>query len=344
MKTLAKRFLMGVGLGFLGSMIYTKFKESRRYIDFEGNVVVITGGSRGLGLLLAKEFAQDGASIALLARDSEELLRAKNILQFECPDTLVHTYACDCTINSQVVDTVSHILHDFGSIDILINNAGVISSMPIENATAKDFEESIDTHFWGPFHMVEACLPHMTAGSRIVNISSIGGLIPVPHLAAYCTGKFALTGYSQSLRAELMKDGIYVTTVCPNLMRTGSIDHAKFKGQATKEYTIFAILDSLPLISQNAEKSAKEIREAVRWGKAELTISLTAKLAHRINVHFPEFFSDIIGLANRFLPEGTADRETQVEGRSAHTALAPSVLTRVSEKAARLNNEGEIHH
>lgn len=344
MNALSKKILTGLGIGLGSTFLYSKIRDNLRYVSFQGKVVVISGGSRGLGLLMAQEFAKAGASIALIARDPDELRRAQNIVQSKYPKTLVHTYECDCTQNFHVQETVSKILHDFGGIDVLVNNAGIISSMPVQNAAEKDFEDSLAIHFWGPYYLVQAIVPHMPRGSRIVNISSIGGLIPVPHLAAYCTGKFALTGYSRSLRNELIKDGIYVCTICPTLMRTGSIDHARFKGQVRKEYTLFSLTASMPLVSQSAERSARKIIKAAHYGQAELVISLNAKLAQLLDSHFPGLFSDMMSLANYLLPGPTADLDMTLEGKHAHTALSDSVLTRSSQQAALRNNEGQIRH
>ena len=341
MNSLGRKTLIGAGSLLAGRFIYNTVRDAIRARSFEHSVVVISGGSRGLGLLMGKEFAKEGASLALLARDEAELRRAQNIIQLAYPESLVHYYVCDCTKAEEVKSTIQEIMRTFGHIDVLVNNAGIISSMPIANATEKEFEESIATHFWGPYHLIQNCLPHLERGARIVNISSIGGKIPIPHLAPYCTGKFALVGYSETLRAELMDEGIYVTTVCPGLMRTGSVDHATFKGQVKKEYAWFSIMDSLPLITVNAERAAREIIQAARVGQAELRISFSTKLAIIAHAHFPDFFCDAISLANLFLPNHTEDKDLKVEGADAHSFISPSPLTALTNKAAARNNENE---
>ncbi|MBO9666838.1 MAG: SDR family NAD(P)-dependent oxidoreductase, partial [Bdellovibrio sp.] len=176
-------------------------------------------------------------------------------------------------------------------------------------------------------------------GARIVNIASIGGLVPVPHLAPYCTGKFALVGYSQTLRAELMRKGIYVTTACPGLMRTGSIDHAKFKGQIKKEYAWFSAISSMPLITTSAERAARQIVDATKIGQAEVTVQVSTKIAAIMQAHFPDLFSDFIALANLVLPGPGAPNNPAVEGKDAHSAVSPSVITTLSQRAATRNNE-----
>src|SRR5207302_995684 len=146
---------------------------------------------------------------------------------------------------------VDEVLDRFGRLHVLINNAGVIQVGPMEEMTLADYEDTMQTHFWAPLFTTLSVLPALRrqGEGRIVNISSIGGKIAVPHLLPYSASKFALTGFSEGLRAELLKDGIYVTTVCPGLMRTGSPRNADFKGQHRAEYAWFSISDSLPFFS-----------------------------------------------------------------------------------------------
>ena len=112
---------------------------------------------------------------------------------------------------------------------------------------------------------------------RIVNIASIGGKIAFPHLLPYSTSKFALGGYSEGLRAELTKHNIFVTTVCPGLMRTGSPRNALFTGK-TKRNMRFAISDSLPVVSISARTPARKILDACAHGDAEIHLGITAKI------------------------------------------------------------------
>jgi short-subunit dehydrogenase len=177
-------------------------------------------------------------------------------------------------------------------------------------------------------------------GGRIVNISSIGGKIGVPHLAPYCASKFALTGLSESLHAELARDGIYITTVCPGLMRTGSPFNAWFKGQHRDEFTWFAISGSMPAITVTGERAAAQIVEACRHGDAELVISWPAKLAVAANAVMPNVVAVAMELANRVLPDPTDEAgDLSHSGWQSHSKWAPSRLTRLSDRAAAANNE-----
>ena len=197
------------------------------------------------------------------------------------------------------------------------------------------------THFWGPLHMIVAALPHMRrqSGGRVVNISSIGGRIAVPHLVPYSASKFALVGLSDGLRVELARDNIVVTTVCPGLMRTGSPVNAMFKGQRPHEYAWFAISDSLPLASIDARVAARQIIEACRRGNAELVITVQAKLAILARTLVPEIFADAMALLNRLLPDPVPDGDEARPGKESESEWAPSKLTEPTYQAAAQNNE-----
>src|SRR4051812_39857815 len=191
----------------------------RRWMEMKGRVVLITGGSRGLGLLLAREFGLLGAKVAICARDMDELDRAVTDLTSYGIEVLAKQ--CDLLSEEQVKQTVECVTDYFGRIDVLVNNAGTIAVGPMETMTSEDYLESMGLHFWAPLHSSLAVLPQMKARGegRIVNISSIGGKIPAPHLLPYTAGKFALVGLSEGMRQELAKDNIFVTTVCPGLIR-----------------------------------------------------------------------------------------------------------------------------
>jgi NAD(P)-dependent dehydrogenase (short-subunit alcohol dehydrogenase family) len=313
--------------------------RQRRAFDLRGKTVLITGGSRGLGLVLARRFAADGANVAICARDVDELGKAREDLARRNASVL--TIPCDVTDRAQVERMVDVVDGRLGHIDVLVNNAGVIEVGPLEVMTVADFEEGMRTHFWGPLYATLAVLPEMKRrrDGRIVNISSIGGKISPPHLVPYNASKFALVGLSEGMRAELLKDGVYVTTVCPGLMRTGSPRNATFKGQHRAEYAWFTISDSLPLLSMSAYRAAAQIVRACRYGDAEVVLSLPAKLAVRFHGLFPGLTADFLGLANRLLPGPGGIGTGRAAGRDSESAAAPSVLTKLSDKAARQNNE-----
>lgn len=302
--------------------------------------MIITGGSRGLGLVMARRFADRGARIALLARDEPTLRRA----EAELKDTGAEVLALPCNVAdplaaARAVDTVAS---RFGAVDVLVNNAGIIQVGPLAHMERADFDEAMDTHFSGPLNMILAVLPHLRAagGGRIVNISSIGGRLAAPHLVPYSASKFALTGLSEGLAAELRAENILVTTVIPGLMRTGSPPNARYKGRHHREYAWFAIADSLPLLSIGARRAADKILRACRRGAPHLVVGVPAKAALILGQLFPATRSRLSALACRFLPQPDPRRSaTSHSGWQSESRLAPSIFTRATYLAADRNNE-----
>ena len=322
-----------------GAFVLKSVFSGLRQYDFKDKTVLITGGSRGLGLVMAREFANEGARLAICARDEEELQQARLDLEKFGVDVL--TVPCDVTNRESVNKMIATVNSQFGTIDVLINNAGVIQVGPIEVMTPEDFEQAMQAHFWGPLNTIMAVLPSMREkkAGRIVNISSIGGKVSVPHLVPYSASKFALVGLSKGLRAELVKDGIFVTTVCPGLMRTGSPRNADFKGKHRFEYAWFSISDALPLLTVSAENAARQVVAACRQGRAELVISIPAKVAVTFDALFPELTSQMLALTNRFLPAPGGVGTERMKGRDSASAWSPSWLTTLNEEAALRNNE-----
>lgn len=318
-------------------------RKRRRQFGFQGRTVIITGGSRGLGLIIARQLAEQGARLVLLARDRGELRRAEmELAKFDVP---ILTLECDLTDQGQVNTAIRRAWQEFGGIDVLINNAGIIQVGPLESMTLHDFEQCMAIHFYAPLYTTLAVLPYMRGAmqGRIVNVSSIGGKIAIPHMVPYAASKFALVGLSDGLRAELRRYNIFVTTVCPGLMRTGSVPNAYFKGQHKKEYAWFALSDAMPLLSISAESAARKIIRACQRGAARLIISPQAKAAVLLNELFPGATAELMAGINRLLPEPDATRSQKLHtGWESQSKLAPSILTKLSDKASERNNEGTL--
>jgi short-subunit dehydrogenase len=268
---------------------------------FKDKIALVTGGSRGLGLEIARQICARGGKVALIARDAAELARAKTDLDRFATEVL--TIQCDLLETAQIQSSVQQTLQRFGKIDILINNAGTIEIGPIEHLPLKDFDRAMRLHFWAPFILYLLVAPHMRAkGGRIVNISSIGGRIAVPHMAAYSASKFALAGFSDAIRAELARDNILVTTVTPGLMRTGSQIHAKFKGDHAAEYKWFDWSRKIPFASISVERAARKILSACRRGKPVLVMPWSAYFIIAANALFPNLTARVMKIVNRSLP------------------------------------------
>jgi short-subunit dehydrogenase len=305
---------------------------------FRDKIVLITGGSRGLGLVLARELAAEGARLAICARDEGELRRAESDLVARGARVLA--LPCDVTDRQQIEQMVERIQRDWGPVDVLINNAGTIQVGPMEEMTLTDYDEAMKIHLWAPLYATLAVLPGMKhRNGRVVNIASIGGKISVPHLLPYSASKFALVGLSEGLRAELAEEGVFVTTVCPGLMRTGSPRNAYFKGRHRQEYTWFNLSDAMPGISMSAERAARKILDAARHGDAEVVLSVPAKLAATLHGVAPGLTSRLMGLVNRVLPRPGGIGRNRATGAASNSFLTRSWLTLLDQKAANRNNQ-----
>ena len=235
-----------------------RYRRAVRSVEaLQGRTVLISGGARGLGFLLAREFGRWGARVWVVSRTAN---RKWSTPWASCGRSALTPTGWPPTSATRlpVRTLVARIAGRHGRLDVLVNNAGVIQATPLEHAQLEDFADSLRTHLWGPLHLTREVLPHMRrqGSGRVVNIASIGGRIAVPHLAPYCVGKFALVGLSEALRAELWKDGVAVTTVCPGLMRTGSHVRARIRGQHAREARWFGLAVATPLSSMSARRAA----------------------------------------------------------------------------------------
>jgi len=342
MNASARRISLVLGAGALTGLAFAaaRLARQRRREDFRDRSVLITGASRGLGLELARRLGREGARLSLVARDHQALDRAVSELRDLGLDA--RGYPCDLTKHNQVQELVRSVVADRGCLDVVINNAGIVQVAPFENQDLDDFRDSLDIHAWAPLYLVREALPELRkrGGGRIVNISSIGGVVAVPHLLPYCVGKFALTALSDGLRGELAKDRIRVTTVAPGLMRTGSHLNAFFKGKYRREFAWFSISDAFPLFSTSSDRAARRIVEACRYSEPRLILTLPAKLLFLTSALWPGLFALGSRIANRLLPGPVPAQENRLKtGAQSRSPLAPSVLTSLADRAARRNNE-----
>ena len=216
--------------GFAATLALRTAVRRSRWFSFAGKTVIVSGGSRGLGLVLARRLVDEQARVVISARTKADLEAAEDELRQRGGE--VRSIPCDVSDEDQVQAMVDEALQHFGAIDVLFNVAGIIEVGPLDAMTREDFERSMDTHFWGALNTSLAVLPAMRdqGWGRIVNIASLGGKRAVPHMLPYCASKFALVGLSNGLRTELAKDGILVTTICPSLDAHGQPAQCNFQG------------------------------------------------------------------------------------------------------------------
>ncbi len=335
---------LSVGLGLGAAAL--RFSEEPAPFSYKDKVVMITGGSRGLGLALAKKLVQEGAAVTLLARDQGELDQAKKILLQFTTDEKICISQCDITDQQQLTESFRKTVQRWGGIDVLINNAGAIIVGPFESMTHADFEAQIKLHLYANIHATHEALPlfRRRGEGRIVNICSMGGKVAVPHMLPYDTSKFALAGFSQGLTAELSRENISVTTIYPALMRTGSPIQAVFKGEAEKEFSWFANADVMPGLSLAADNAAAQIIEAARVRRAELVPSFVARARLAAGVFFPELMMYSMGLVNRLMPRGQSfTYRTGAQSQTKDTYLLKSLEKTAHDAQKDLNQTEKVN-
>jgi NAD(P)-dependent dehydrogenase (short-subunit alcohol dehydrogenase family) len=333
------KLLLAAGAGLAGALVSRALLRRSRRFSFAGKTVFITGGSRGLGLVLARQLVDAGARVAICARTAADLEQAERELLARGGETLA--LACDVSRPEEVHSVVQRVLQRFGGIDVLCNLAGIIQVGPLEAMTREDFRRAMDVHFWGALNTTLEVLPDMRRQrwGRIVNVASLGGKRAVPHMLPYTASKFALVGLSSGLRTELAKDGILVTTIIPSLVRTGSPRNALFKGQHRKEHAWFSIADALPGVAMSAERAAAEILRACRDGEREVLLRNPVNLAVALQAFFPGTTQSLLGVVARFLPRMGGIGSRSAYGYESASRWSPSWLTRRGDAAARRNNE-----
>lgn len=317
------------------------FRALRR-LDLRGRVVVITGGSRGLGLLLAEEFGRHGARVAITGRDATALDRAEQRLR--ALGVEVYATACDLGDRAAAEAFIEGTARAFGRIDVLVNNAGVIQVAPMQDTGVEEIEEAMRSNYWSAVYTTLSALPHLEKhgrAARIVNIVSIGGRVAVPHLIGYNASKFAMMGFSESLQAELSHgsaNGPRVTTVIPGPMRTGSIYNAEFGGNQQREFGWFGLASSIPVATIDARRAARRVVAAAREGRPEVKLGLSAHVLSWAHGVAPQVTVRLMGLVNALLPAPRGVEGT-TRGRDLRTPAQRSVLLHLSNEAARRNNE-----
>jgi len=279
---------------------------SRRGFSLVGKNALVTGGVRGLGFEVARVLVAKGANVAVAARDASDIRGAVDDLRDTSPndDARIIGEACDLRDPNAITAMLERVRARLGPVDVLVNNAGTTQVGPLDAMRVEDFEDAMQVHCFAPLRLVFGVWEDMRSrgGGRIANVSSIGGIVPVPHLLPYSVSKFALLGLSQGMHAELARDGIVVSTIAPGPMRTGSPRRASFRGNQEKEYAWFAGSDTLPLLSVTPWRAAKRLVRAIERGETYVVIGLPAKVAALASGVAPGLVARALTIANAALP------------------------------------------
>ncbi len=300
-------------------------------------VALVAGGSRGLGLLIARELHSRGYQVSIASRDPDALERAARDIG---PGT--DWESCDISDRDAVNAWVARVESELGLVSVVMVVAGIIQVGPAEDMTHAQFDPAIDVMIHGPINVVLAALPNLRLRhlGRIGIVTSVGGVVSPPHMWPYATAKFAQIGFSDGLASALSGTGVTATTIVPGLMRTGSQGRATFVGNVPAESRWFQIAASTPLLSVSGQRAARRMVDAVLAGRPLVTITPTAWLAFRVRGLLPGTTTRALGLANRMLPKATGNSEA-VEGRTADEGQPAIVrwLSTLGRSAAVRNNE-----
>lgn len=333
---MAKRTVATAAATGAAAVVAVRLRRARA-MDVAGKVVLVTGGSRGLGLTIAREFAARGARIALCARNGEQVDQA--VAELRHAGRTAWGAACDVRDPGQTRAFVDEVIETYGRLDVVVANAGIIAVGPWDSMTDADMADAVDTMFWGVHHTVRAALEHLDEGARIAVVTSIGGKIAVPHLVPYSVAKFAAVGLAEGLRSELADRGIAVTTVVPGLMRTGSHVNALMKGDSSAEYTWFSAGAVLPGLATTAEHAARRILRGVRRGDAEVLIGWQTHLAVRAHGLAPATTTRLLAVVARLLPDAPPGPRARDAELGADTGGGIDAVTALGQPAVRRHRE-----
>jgi short-subunit dehydrogenase len=244
-------------------------------IGFKDKVAIVTGASSGIGLATVRLLSLSGARVVLAARSQESL----TVLTKEISNSIA--VPTDVTDPAAVKNLVGRTLEIFGRIDILINNAGVLLYKPMAQSTLEEIRQVMEVNFFGAAACAMEVLPIMKKQKSgvIVNVSSIAGRVGLPNLGFYCASKFALTGFSETLRQEAVSDGVEVITVCPGTIYTPMV----------KTIVDDAISRGKKVTRIPPERVAQAMLKAIRQKKIEIFVPEPTRILNLLHFLFPRF-------------------------------------------------------
>jgi len=258
-----------------------------------GTISVITGATSGIGRETAIEFMKSGASVVIAGRRRERL---NNLAaEIEAAGGKALAVVTDVADQAQVDHLIESAMERFGRIDSLVNNAGVAFAGRFNEMALEDFRRVMDVNFWGAVYASKAVVERMRkqrGGGVIINVSSILGKRGVPFETAYCASKFALAGFSEALRAEVMSDGIDVSTIFP-----GAVETEIFESSANQ--TGLELPSFVPKFPANA--MAKLIVQTARFPRPEVVMALDAQAINFFNTLAPGLMDLALGWSVPFI-------------------------------------------
>ena len=264
-------------------------RRRRRRRRFDGKIIVITGASSGIGRQAAIDFADNGATaIVLVGRSEPKLKDVQAIINSKC-ETMI--YVCDISNKTEVIKLGRDVIHRFGRVDVLINNAGFGIFGKVQDQSIEQIESITATNYYGMMYCTKVFLDSMlyNKSGHIVNVASVAASFGVPGLAAYCGSKFAMLGFSESLYHELHGTGVAITVVSPIAVKTNFFNNESFGGK-TPNYVGYA-LD--PKTVSNA------IMKAANSPRLEIIVPLFIRAGVWLKQTLPYIINPLVGAAFR---------------------------------------------
>lgn len=256
--------------------------------SMKGKVVIITGASSGIGKALSYAFASEGARLVLFARSAEVLETMQK--EFEASGKEVLCIAGDVSRESDCSRLIDAAVGRFGTVDVLINNAGVSMRALFEELDLEVIRKVMDVNFWGAVYCTKFALPYLLKQKgSVVGISSIAGKKGLPARTAYSSSKFALEGFLETLRTENLHRGLHVLVACPgftasNIRSSALAKDGKPQGESPR--------DEQQMMS--ADQVAALVCKAVKKRRRDLVLTLNGKLAVWLNRLFPSWSDRLV--------------------------------------------------
>jgi len=263
-------------------------------------VVAITGAGSGIGRALALQCAHLGAHLAISDINLEELNETKTLILNKQANARVLCTPLDVAQPQAISDWSQQVLEHFGQVNVIINNAGVALSASIENTPKEDFEWLMNINFWGVVNGTRAFLPLLKQApwGHVVNVSSLFGLVSLPNQSAYNAAKYAVRGYTESLRTEMLMDhkSVQVSCVHPGGIKTNIANKARYSGQVGRNVSVEKQknLFNESLARTTAEQAANIIITGINKNKARILVGADAKFLDLLQRFLPARYQKIM--------------------------------------------------
>jgi NAD(P)-dependent dehydrogenase (short-subunit alcohol dehydrogenase family) len=240
--------------------------------DFRDKVTVITGAGSGIGRATALAFAEKGADLVIV--DKEEDRIAEAVRAIEARGARVLAKKVDVSDRTQVEELARFVIAERGRVDILYNNAGIGVGGGFDCTSLEVWKRIFSINFWGVLYGIRAFLPHMVERryGHIVNTSSLAGLCAIPGMSAYCSTKFAVAGLGESLRAEVRKYGIGVSTICPGIINTRVVADGYMNLREESRANKQTVMEFYKKFGWPPERVAKAVLSAVRYNRSVVPV------------------------------------------------------------------------